>query len=231
MKIQTKLARIKQQTISVGNGRGFVLLAESLGPIVITAAHCIGKPRPSATAESTERLYKAIFGPLDARERPIPGQLAFADPVADIAVLGRPDWASMPDETSAYECFTKATCPLRISAPPRPLDHQMLEISLETEGAVPSEKYSPVWVLSLKGEWTRCSARWSLSGHLWVKNERNVLSPGMSGSPIVDESGAIVGAVTVVKPSRALDDGRGYGPQPRLTEDLPRRLVKELRRR
>lgn len=93
--------------VKVAEGRGFVIehpvkIPPSSHPehstvrflkhrLVVTAAHCLPKLPPAhAAAFSSERTYK-LLGSLDGSKSGVWAECLFADPVADIAVLGRPD--------------------------------------------------------------------------------------------------------------------------------------------
>ncbi len=87
--------------VKVGGGRGFIVECRAKLPpvrhlrrfvtrrLVITAAHCLGKlPPATAAAFFYERTYKSLLGHLDGSKKDIWAECLFADPVADIAVLG-----------------------------------------------------------------------------------------------------------------------------------------------
>ena len=99
--------------LKVGDGRGFIVVHRVKTPplpkvvsrkhsglelrqvpfmdhrLVVTAAHCLPKlPPPHAMAYGSERTYQEQLGNLDGTKKGIWAKCLFADPVADIAVLG-----------------------------------------------------------------------------------------------------------------------------------------------
>src|SRR5438309_1440436 len=63
-----KRAAAKRAVVKVGGGRGFVIRAGSRR-LVITAGHCLPTLPPSVrTADSGERTYQALLGPLGENE-------------------------------------------------------------------------------------------------------------------------------------------------------------------
>lgn len=99
--------RATRAVLRVGDGRGFVVKRRRyLGGeerIVITAAHCLPYFPPShPTAYLQELTYQALLGPLGG-EPTVWAECLFADPIADVAVLGRPDNQELSDEADAYD--------------------------------------------------------------------------------------------------------------------------------
>src|SRR5688572_22382495 len=81
--------------VRVGDGRGFLVEGTSFSRererFVITAAHCLPRfPEPHPGSYGEERTYPDLLGPLDG-EPSVWAELVFADPIADLAVLGPPD--------------------------------------------------------------------------------------------------------------------------------------------
>src|SRR5262245_24344612 len=96
--------------IRVGDGRGFIVedtaSTRRVSRIVMPAAHCL-PDFPPATAASfvEERTYKALLGPLGQR-RSVCAECLFADPIADLAVLGSPQ--GFFEEARKYEALVEA---------------------------------------------------------------------------------------------------------------------------
>jgi len=115
-------------------------------------------------------------------------QLLFADPVADIAVLGVPD-GRLWEQADDYEALMASPHPLAIAeAPIQQRDHNAAECEAR--------------VLSLDGCWRdgRVERR-----HGWLAFfPEEFFEPGMSGSPIVNMSGKAIGVVSVDMRSPAL---------------------------
>ena len=95
----------------------------------------------------------------------------FADPVADLAVLGPPDGEAWPDEATAYDALTEAAIPIKIA---------------ETTGAG--------FMLSLDGRWFRCTVEHvphliGAACPLLLTDLAEAIQGGMSGSPIISAAG------------------------------------------
>jgi Trypsin-like peptidase domain len=160
-----------EAVIRVGDGRGFILAGEepySYKRNVITAAHCLLKLPPCDKASClSERTYPNLLGPLG--EAPtVWAECLFADPVADIAVLGTPDNQTLYEQAEAYDLLVESVTPLRIAKP-------------TLKGMM----------LSLKGEWYECDLDWH-HGPLFSQAETE---GGMSGSPILNPDGEAIGVV------------------------------------
>jgi hypothetical protein len=182
----------KRGVVTVGDGRGFIV--ESMGRrLVITAAHCLPELPPChAASHTSERTYQ-LLGPLDG-ERTTWTEILFADPVADIAVLGPPD--NQEYDEGPYRLLTEAAA---------------LTIGLLPE----ADPFTPARVLSLNGKWVRCAIRAHKDGPIWIKSEG--IKSGMSGSPILAEDGSAVGVISVASETTS----HMHGPNPRLVSRLP----------
>src|ERR1700676_4429023 len=74
-------------------------------PRAVTAAHCSPFFPPCHGASYTEeRTYQALLAPLGS-EPSVWAECLFADPIADLAVLGSPDNQVLFDEADAYEAL------------------------------------------------------------------------------------------------------------------------------
>jgi hypothetical protein len=187
---------LTRSILRVGDGRGFVVNHRKyMGydePVVITAAHCLPfLPPPHPAMYLSERTYRALLGPLGA-EPAVWAECMFADPVADIAVLGSPDSQDLHEQAEAYERLLEEAEPLVIADAPAQ-GTELLKIGDGVEVPTPGE--GPVRVLSLDGNW--------LDGHVerrsfWLsfKPEKLIVG-GMSGSPILSANGAAIGVVSV----------------------------------
>jgi hypothetical protein len=187
--------------VTVGDGRGFV--AEIDGDrLIVTAAHCLPfLPPAHPWSYLDERTYRALVGPLGSKPT-ITAECLFADPVADVAVLGPPDSQELSEHTDAYEAFVEAVTPLAIgNAPTMVLQREQITGGMYVEGkwteALPIERWVPgegeASALYLNGKW--------ISGRVvrrrqWLQTGGDVfgghrIEPGMSGSPIVMDDKAI----------------------------------------
>jgi hypothetical protein len=82
------------------------------------------------------------------RETQHNGLLLFADPVADITVLGAPGNQSLGDECGQYEAFVEALPPFDVAQPPPP--RSALRAIRDQPAAFPSVEVAfPAPVLSL----------------------------------------------------------------------------------
>jgi Trypsin-like peptidase domain len=208
-----KAERAKSAILSVGTGRGFVV--ESLSErVVVTAAHCLPRPPRFGSLKEHNAMCAKVLGPVGQKPT-VWAECLFADPIADIAVLGAPDANSCPEESEAYEALVEPITPLKSVTPLRIAD-------------APEE--GSAWLLSLNGEWFQCTVRYDsrLHGPLLVMNLAQAIVGGMSGSPILSDDGKAIGVVCLVKGLK----GRGSGsPNPRLTRDLPGRFLRAKRKK
>jgi hypothetical protein len=197
--------------IRVGEGRGFVVkdagevrLGQRNARIVITAAHCLPS-FPPCTA-GTEHIYQSLLGPL-GQEPAVWADCLFADPVADIAVLGEPGHEDLLEQRLAYRALVWDITPLRIS-------------DVHEEAAAQ--------LLSLDGEWFGCKVEAILGGPLLITDAGRGIVGGMSGSPVLAEDGTAVGVV-VVASCRGGELPTCGGPNPRLAYHLPARFLPRFR--
>jgi hypothetical protein len=201
-----KHSEATQAIVAVSNGRGFIVQHEH-NRLVITAAHCLPYLPPCHGLSYTEeRTYQRLLGPL-GQEPSVWAECLFADPVADIAVLGEPDRQELSDECDAYRALTEAAAPLPIAnvsgGPSWRLDGDKVV-------AVP-ELVHQVWMLSLDGDWFSGEVL-HYGGPLVLKGAAQDIVGGMSGSPILNDEGAAIGVVCL---------GENMSPHPRLAAHLP----------
>jgi hypothetical protein len=185
-----QLHAAKSAVVTVGDGRGLVA-NYGHSRLVVTAAQCLpffihGESDPE------QKTYK-LLTPLGS-EPAVWVQCLFADPTADIAVLGSPDDQELRDEAKAYEQLMKSATPLSIADGPE-----------QGRG----------WVLSLERHWLRCTVQIIDNGSLWIPNTGPHVVPGMSGSPIILDSGEAIGVLS-------LGTNLEGWSSPRLVRDLPR---------
>jgi hypothetical protein len=191
--VETALRKAKQSIITVDAGRGFVIGCRNhygcTDSLVVTAAHCLPSlPRPHAGGELSERTYADLLGPIGTNPT-VSAECLFADLIADVAVLGCPDDQALISQAGDYKAFIKNYVALRIVTP------------------ILGESHA--WVMSLGGEWLPRQIEY-MGGLLQMDCP---VTPGMSGSPIVNDRGAAIGL---------LSNG-GFDPE--LTGSLPGRFL------
>jgi hypothetical protein len=189
----------RRAVIKVGDGRSFIIKVDgNQDHLVITAAHCLPFLSPCAsTSYACERTYETLLDPLDGQPT-FWAECRFADPVADIAVLGPPDSQELCDEWDAYVRFIEEREPMQICE---------------------AEKKCGALLLSLSKNWFECEVQ-HRSGSLWIANASSGIEGGMSGSPIVTEAGKAIGVLVCSGGGVDKSHTEG-GPNPRLTHNLP----------
>jgi hypothetical protein len=209
--------RLTHSVVRVGDGRGFVVRCQSYQGledlIIITAAHCLPHlPPPHPAMYLEERTYQRLLGPLGS-EPMVWAECLFADPVADIAVLGSPDNQALYKEAESYEQLLASAHPLTIVDAPAQGSERLTFGDLQTEHPTPGEGIARV--LSLEGRWLegRVTRRSN-----WVAFEpKDLIVGGMSGSPIISESGEAIGVVSVSNQSPVIVDS--------LSAELVRKII------
>ena len=193
------MTRLRHQAVvRVGDGRGFMVEISHRERVIITAAHCLPHFPPAVGLISylNERTYGALLGPLGA-ESTVRAECLFADPIADIAVLGSPDNQELSDEADAYEELMASMTPFVIGDAPKQgrefKQPQLYSNDVTIDGFwhdTPGQ--GPARLLSLDGQWIDCSVT-RMGSNLSV--DQGVVS-GMSGSPIVSPDGRAIGLIS-----------------------------------
>jgi hypothetical protein len=197
--------------LRVAKGRGFIVDADQKR-YVITAAHCLPKMPPAHAASfPEERTYKRLLGPLGRRPT-VWTTCVFADPVADIAVLGGPDGQILTEECDAYVALTDPVVPFTIGALKFVQQQQRLPGGQVIRGLQEAEARGQI--LSLDRRWFACQVN-SHGVSAWVEKPESPIEGGMSGSPILGPDSAAIAVVSVSD-----QHGEG-GPHPLLNDALP----------
>jgi hypothetical protein len=198
----------KGTVITVGKGRGFVV--EHRGEyLVVTASHCLPwLPSGFGIAYSEEHVYRNMLGPLNSPPT-VACECLFINPIADVAVVGVPDTQTYSDEADGYRALLEYATPFRITEAPE-----------KARG----------FLLSVEGEWFGCQVQWMERGDgpLWVSKPAQPIEGGMSGSPIVSETGNAIGivAASVMENEKDAATDEFGASNPRLMRDLPLWLLR-----
>jgi Trypsin-like peptidase domain len=216
---------LTRAVLRVGDGRGFVVTHQNyIGHrerVVITAAHCLehavlmngneGLPACHPARGLEEETYPRLLGALGAAPT-VCAACLFVDPIADIAVLGPPDNQELSSEADAYDQLVTGMAMLQVADAPAQGTEVQTSGNQRIENPTPGQ--GTARVLSLDGRW--------LEGHVSRRGGWLAFEPGsaftgeMSGSPIVDETGAAIGVVSTSQSS------------PVIVDSLPARVVRNI---
>ena len=170
------MQRFTEAILRVGDGRGFVAEIPSrnqkwLERVVITAAHCLPTLPPAHVGAGLEdTTFFNLLGPLDG-ETNTAAECYFADPVADIALLGAPDNQELSEECDRYDTLVE---------------------DADTLALAPMDPTLPVRLCDLNRLWFGAKLNPNVHHKVWVfRTARHEIEAGMSGSPIIQEGKAI----------------------------------------
>jgi hypothetical protein len=162
-------------------------------------------PPADAVWNSSQRIYQDLLGSRGGTTN-VWAECLFVDPIGDIAVLGCPE--DLDERGNAY--------------------HDLIDDSPAL--GIGQARSGRGWVLALDGQWFETTLEVSpgiYSSSVWIQTAK----PGMSGSPVLNDSGRAVAVVSVAtetvsvasvgteKVSSKQEDY--HGPQPILTCNLP----------
>jgi hypothetical protein len=205
--------------VTVGDGRGFEYEDANGCRVILTAAHCLSAlPVCHPGSYTVERTFSKLLSELGA-DPWISAECLFVDPVADIAVLGQPDGDVFSEQYEAYGVLVGAGAPFLFGAAPKEVYvYPPPELHGEIERVGMRHAVSGkglALVLGLEGQWLECTVgRFGM----WLSVEDDgLISPGMSGSPIVDRAGLAIGVLS----SRDMS--------PVIFETVPARILRPLR--
>jgi hypothetical protein len=123
-------------------------------------------------------------------------------------LLGEPDGQALWDECEQYQAFTEPALRIGHSSLPYP----PLKWTAKNE--------TTAWVLSLDGEWQRCTVH-NNGRFLIAAGGKALINSGMSGSPFLDDNGAAIGLVST-------GSGDGFNMNPSLADCLPPWLLRKI---
>jgi hypothetical protein len=198
-----KQSMLTPAVVKVGaGGRGFIVETEQGDRIVITAAHCVAAddrqlPRAHPWSYLHERTYQRVLGPLGKAKPTVWAECLFADPLADIAVLGSPDSQELSDQAEAYEALT-SVAPFAVGAAPKQgvkrIENPFKSTKFPSSFEVRTPGKCAALVLSLAGEWIECTV--TRRGPWLAIDQESIVKGGMSGSPIVSRAGLAIGLIS-----------------------------------
>jgi len=170
-----------------------------------------GIPPAFACPLPQEPIYPDLLGSLDGTKGNVWSECLFADPVADIALLGCPDEQDLYQEADAYHALTDDVPAL----------------------AIANARSGRGWLLALDGvHWIPTTIR-VVSDIYGTSLSIDPPEAGMSGSPILNHAGRAVGVVAIGHETGTTSGERrineNAGPQPILMRDLPARMVRARR--
>jgi hypothetical protein len=194
----------------MGNGRGFVV-EEKVSPwrrLVITAAHCLPAiPALPGKRKDRAETFRDLIGPLGTKAS-VWTECLSVDPIADIAVLGPPDYQSLHEQAEACETFLASRKPLKVG------------------GAIDWDMPAPATLIGFDGHLIDCAVR-SFGGPLLIENSAEPIVGGMSGSPVLDQAGVAIGLLSESSVRNEIA-GEGTANAPRLVLSLPGQFLISL---
>ena len=196
-------ARVKAATVRLPEmgGRGVLIP----GGLILTATHCIGWDGTAGLVLGDHHPVRVEAGDHSFRLGPW-----FADAVSDMAALGPLDNQVFPEDEDAFDTWRAGIRPVQLS-PWLPKTRRL------TRSARPESR--PVWLLSLDGRWIRGKVvKYGVHVTPCAAIEpRKRIESGMSGGPVVDGRGRLIGVVSW---------GEEQGALPLATLALPSWILK-----
>lgn len=176
--------RAKRSMVRVWDHDGPVAMGVLLEDFVVTACHCLPRgrdgqvllPHPDLQGSSS-----ALVKVSDLRRKTVAAALiAAADPCSDIAVLHHSTYSGTDLPSDAWTALDR----MRDAASPAITD-------LDEPFSMEPRR---VWVMSLSGGWG-CG---TLTGVAYMAtDDRSRFRGGMSGSPVFDDRGRVVGLASI----------------------------------
>lgn len=193
--------------VKVGDGRGFIIetliwnyLAKRYGKerFILTAGHCLPKLPPAHVRSFVHEKTYPLIGRLNLDELPIMTECLFVNPVADIAILGKPDGQVSEEYSDHSERFDE-------------LVYNSPFFRIGQKG------HATGWILSLDGYWKKGKIEFYDPYFSFTGPE---IIGGMSGSPVLNNDGHAIGLINSASGKFGEKITEAYSV-PLLTEHLP----------
>ena len=198
-------------TIRKGEGHGRGVLVE--GNLILTAAHCLDCSCDGSMVMNEHLLVE--IKTCDGMKL-LTNKIAI-EPCSDIAVLGSPDNQVFYEESDQFEEFCERTTPLTL------FDGFATEIDLDKPmEQILKENQFPVHIYTHEDKWLSGTGECFPPSYRRIKYDLDT-KPGTSGSPIVNDSGELVGIVSQgsehFKDGKSVPQKEGFGVVP--SRNLP----------
>jgi len=207
--------------VRCGDGCGF-LIGAGTERYVVTTAHCLPYlPKPFVDESRIYRNFVDLMG----KGPELAAECVFVDPVSDIAVLAAPDIFKWTYEAQTYTWLVGDSQGLPVAKDSEDSDDMQVGWLVQN-GSWFSCRYCPGDAVSLPdGLCVSGPVDWFF-GHYVCEFSRPIVG-GMSGSPILNDRGAVIGILT--NSNSAPDNKHTEGVLvPRLTYYLPGWILSEL---
>jgi Trypsin-like peptidase domain len=192
--------QVERATVTITKKRGRGVLVP--GNIILTAAHCV-----DYSCDGGMALGDFFLEEIQTNLGVFRLETWAVEPVADIAILGEPDnqQPAFQRDVEIFESFCEQTTPVRFA---------LREFELFQPLAVYVYTHEGVWV---EGSAKQCTPN---AKSLFVEFD-GPIKGGTSGSAIVDETGALVGLISIAGGAPGVIDVAPSGPAPRPHLALP----------
>ena len=158
-----------------------------------------------------DRTYRDFLGPLWWPPWMSGAECVFANPVADLAVLARPDSQELSDRADAYDHLIEAATPFTVGRLPK---------SSAGGAACPAIRRPATHGCCRSTASGSRAGSQALARVLWVEAAAQPIKGGMSGSPVILPDGGAVAALVTGNQrddcaNAPLDSGTGGTGQPK----------------